>query len=183
MEKCLILDFDDTLIKTIDVHVEAWQMSLNKVLDINITKDEILNDINYGMDVFLKKLQLTNEEIKQASGLKKIYFNELLHKTKVNDFLLYVIENNIFEHTVIASNSSKENLYKLLNYHNIDSDLFTMILTRDDVKNKKPNPSMGNIILNHFPQYNKKDFLIIGDSNVDELFAKKLNIKCIIVNF
>ena len=42
---------------------------------------------------------------------------------------------------------------------------------------------MGNLIMNKFPQYNKEDFLMVGDSDVDSTFARKLGIKCIIVKF
>ena len=41
----------------------------------------------------------------------------------------------------------------------------------------------GNLIIEKFPQYNKEDFLMVGDSDVDSTFARKLGIKCIIVKF
>jgi len=183
MERILIIDFDDTLIKTIDVHAEAWRQSLNKTLDIEIPKDTILNDINYGIDVLLKKFQLSDAEIKKSAKLKKEFFNKTLHNTQVNELLLYICKNNIFEHVVIASNSSKENLMRLLAYHNIDTNIFSMILTRDDVKNKKPYPDLGDIIFSKFPEYDKDDYIMVGDSDVDKIFATKLGIKCIMVNF
>ena len=34
-----------------------------------------------------------------------------------------------------------------------------------------------------FPQYDFSDFLMVGDSEVDSTFARKLGIKCIIVKF
>jgi phosphoglycolate phosphatase-like HAD superfamily hydrolase len=182
MEKILIIDFDDTLIKTIDVHAEAWRQSLNKTLDIEIPKDRILNDINYGIDVLLKKFQLSDDEIKKSAELKKKFFNKTLHNTRVNELLLYICKNNFFKHIVIASNSSKENLMRLLSYHNINTDLFSMIITRDDVKKKKPYPEMGDLIFSKFSEYDKSDYLMIGDSDVDKIFATKLGIKCIITN-
>lgn len=183
MEKCLIIDFDDTLIKTINVHAEAWRMSLNKTLDIDIPRDTILNDINYGIDVLLNKFQLTKKEIKKSSKLKKDFFNKTLHNTKINELLLYLIKSKVYDHVIIASNSSKENLFRLLNYHNIDENLFSLILTRDDVKNKKPYPDMGDIIFNKFSKYKKEDFLMIGDSDVDKIFSTKIDIRCVMVNF
>jgi len=183
MEKCLIIDFDDTLIKTIEVHAEAWRKSLNKTLDIDIPKDAILNDINYGINLLHEKFQLTKDEIKKSSKLKKEFFNQTLHNTKVNEVLLYLIKSKIFDHVIIASNSSKENLTRLLHYHNIDLNLFSLILTRDDVKNKKPYPDMGNIIFDEFSDYDKSDFVMIGDSDVDKIFSTKIDIRCIMVNF
>ena len=69
-------------------------------------------------------------------------------------------------------------------YHGIDPNMFSMILSRDDVNEKKPHPSMGKIILDTYSDiYNKTDYLMIGDSEVDLTFAHKLDIKCIIVKF
>ena len=36
MEKCLMLDFDDTLVKTIEIHADSWRKALEKVLNIEI---------------------------------------------------------------------------------------------------------------------------------------------------
>lgn len=183
MKKCLIIDFDDTLVKTIDVHAEAWRQSLNKTLDIDIPKDTILNDINYGINILLEKFQLTKKEIKKSSELKKDFFNKTLHNTRVNQLLLYLIKSEIFDHVIIASNSSKENLFRLLNYHNIDKNLFSLILTRDDVEHKKPYSDMADIIFKQFYKYERNDFLMVGDSDVDKIFATKIDIECIMVNF
>ena len=184
MEKCLILDFDDTLIKTIDVHAESWQHSLERVLDREIPIESILSDINYGMDILLNKYQLTEEESLLAQKYKKEIFAKNIHKTRVNELLLYIIENNVFEKYFITSNSSRENIDKIMAYHGIDPNMFSMILSRDDVNEKKPHPSMGKIILDTYSDiYNKTDYLMIGDSEVDLTFAHKLDIKCIIVKF
>ena len=51
---------------------------------------------------------------------------------------------------------------------------FTHILIHGD---------MGHLIFEQFPQYNFEDFLMVGDSDVDLTFARKLGIKCIIVKF
>lgn len=184
MEKCLIIDFDDTLVKTIDVHANAWQLSLERVLNMEIPIDNILRDINYGMDVLFKKYQLTDAEIILAHTYKKEIFAKHIHKTRVNEFLLYVIKNNFFENYIIASNSSKENIDKIMSYHNISPDYFSMILSRDNVKKKKPCPEMGELIFKHYEyRYSNTDYLMIGDSEVDLTFARKLNIKCILTNF
>jgi phosphoglycolate phosphatase-like HAD superfamily hydrolase len=184
MEKCLIIDFDDTLVKTIDVHADAWKLSLERVLDREIPIDTIKYDINYGMDLLLKKYQLTESEILLAKEYKKEIFSKNIHKTKLNTLLLYIIKNGFFENYIIASNSSRENLDKIMAYHEIDQNLFAMIVSRDDVKKKKPHPEMGELILRTYnSSYKKEDYLILGDSDVDLTFSKKLGIKCMIVNF
>jgi phosphoglycolate phosphatase-like HAD superfamily hydrolase len=70
-----------------------------------------------------------------------------------------------------------------MSYHQIEPSLFDYIYTREDVPNKKPSPDMGQIIFDKFPQYNLEDYLMVGDSDVDSTFARKLGIKCIIVKF
>ena len=92
-------------------------------------------------------------------------------------------KSKVFKNLVIASNSSRENVDRIMSYHQIDPTLFDYIYTREDVSNKKPAPDMGHLIFEKFPQYNFEDFLMVGDSDVDLTFARKLGIKCIIVKF
>ena len=70
-----------------------------------------------------------------------------------------------------------------MSYHNISTDLFDMIVTRDDVVNKKPHSDMADLIFETFDDYEPKDFLMVGDSEVDSTFALKNNMKCILVKF
>jgi len=183
MEKCLMLDFDDTLVKTIEIHADSWRKALEKVLNIDIPLENILADINYGMDGLLEKYQLTPKETKLAQKYKKQIFSKNLYKTKVNELLLYMCKSKVFKNVVIASNSSRENVDRIMSYHQIDPDLFDYIYTREDVPNKKPSPDMGHLIFEKFPQYDFEDFLLVGDSEVDSTFARKLGIKCIIIKF
>lgn len=183
MEKCLMLDFDDTLVKTIEIHADSWRKALEKVLNIEIPLSAIMADINYGMDVLLEKYQLTPKESKLAQKYKKQIFSKSLHKTKVNELLLYMCKSKVFKNLVIASNSSRENVDRIMAYHNISNELFDMIVTRDDVLNKKPHSDMADLIFKTFPKYNPADFLMVGDSEVDSTFALKNKMKCILVKF
>lgn len=184
MEKCLIMDFDDTLVKTIDLHAHSWKHALERVLNREIPINSILSDINYGIDILLKKYQLTQKEALLAHKYKKEVFSKNIYKTKVNELLLYLIKNKVFDSYIIASNSSRENIDKIMSYHGIDPSMFSMILSRDDVSNKKPHPEMGKIIFEKYKDiYNNENYLMIGDSEVDLTFASKLNIKCILINF
>ena len=63
MERCLILDFDDTLVSTIETHADSWRHALERVLNRDIPLSTIMADINYGMDVLLKKYQLTERNL------------------------------------------------------------------------------------------------------------------------
>jgi len=183
MERCLILDFDDTLVSTIDTHADSWRRALERVLNREIPIETIMSDINYGMDVLLQKYQLTENESQLAQKYKRQIFSKNLHKTNVNQLLLWIIENSNFEKVIIASNSSRENVDRIMSYHNISPILFDLIVTRDDVKNKKPHSDMADLIYKTFPEYTPTDFLMIGDSEVDSTFALKNNMKCILVKF
>jgi len=182
MKKCLIIDFDDTLVSTIDTHADSWRRSLERVLNREISIESILSDINYGMDVLLKKYQLSPSEVKLAEKFKKQIFSKNLHKTKVNQLLLWVCENGSFEKIYIASNSSRENVDKIMSYHDISPQLFNGIITRDDVENKKPHPDMAHLIFNK-NDYSEDEYIMVGDSEVDSTFARKNNIECILVKF
>jgi len=183
MERCLILDFDDTLVSTIDTHADSWRHALERVLNRDIPIETIMADINYGMDVLLKKYQLTDKESKLAQDYKRDIFSKNLYKTKINQLLLWVIKNSNFEKIIMASNSSRENVDRIMTYHNISTDLFDLIVTRDNVLNKKPHSDMANLIFKTFPEYEPRDFLMVGDSEVDSTFALKNKMKCILVKF
>jgi|TARA_R110002050_G_scaffold163045_1_gene292984 phosphoglycolate phosphatase-like HAD superfamily hydrolase len=183
MERCLILDFDDTLVSTIDTHADSWRRALERVLNRDIPIETIMADINYGMDVLLKKYQLTDNESKLAQDYKRDIFSKNLYKTKINQLLLWVIKNSNFEKVIMASNSSRENVDKIMTYHNISTDLFDLIVTRDNVLNKKPHSDMADLIFKTFPEYEPRDFLMVGDSEVDSTFALKNKMKCILVKF
>jgi len=183
MERCLILDFDDTLVSTIDTHANSWKLAIERVLNRDIPIETIMSDINYGMDVLLKKYQLTETESQLAQDYKREIFSKNLHKTKINQLLLWIIKNSQFEKVIIASNSSRENVDRIMAYHNISNELFDMIVTRDDVLNKKPHSDMADLIFKTFPKYNPADFLMVGDSEVDSTFALKNKMKCILVKF
>ena len=183
MERCLILDFDDTLVSTIDTHANSWKLAIERVLNRDIPIETIMSDINYGMDVLLKKYQLTETESQLAQDYKREIFSKNLHKTKINQLLLWIIKNSQFEKVIIASNSSRENVDRIMAYHNISNELFDMIVTRDDVLNKKPHSDMADLIFKTFSKYNPADFLMVGDSEVDSTFALKNKMKCILVKF
>lgn len=177
---CLVVDFDDTLVKTIHLHAYAWQQSLERVLDRDIHIDTILFDINFGIDVLLKKYRLTDNQIKLAKKYKKEIFAKQLHKSEVNEFLLYVIKNKLFKYNVIASNSSRENIDKILAYHSINENIFDVIVCRDYVQNQKPSTDMWDIIFRKLG-VSSVDCLMVGDSEVDQIFANKLDIECVLV--
>ena len=101
MERCLILDFDDTLVSTIDTHANSWKLAIERVLNRDIPIETIMSDINYGMDVLLKKYQLTEKESKLAQDYKRKIFSKNLHKTKINQLLLWVIKNSNFEELIL----------------------------------------------------------------------------------
>lgn len=180
MKKIAILDFDNTLVDTISVHAESWKHAIEVVLNIEVPIESVLADIDYGIGVFLKKYQLTDDEIKMARGYKREYFLKNLHKTKLNNFVLYAIENSLFEKCYIASNSSRENIDKMISYHGINKNLFSMIITRDECSTLKPNPQMGEKIIEN-SGYSKDSFIVIGDSEVDLTFARKLGIECLLI--
>ena len=78
MERCLILDFDDTLVSTIDTHADSWRRALERVLNREIPIETIMSDINYGMDVLLQKYQLTEKESQLAQKYKRQIFSKNL---------------------------------------------------------------------------------------------------------
>ncbi len=80
----------------------------------------------------------------------------------------------------IATNREKKTLDKLLKYLDIDY-LFDIVITEDDVVNKKPHPDMANIILNK-TKINNDEALVIGDTSFDILMGKNSNCKTCLIS-
>ena len=69
-----------------------------------------------------------------------------------------------FYNIALVTTASKKNSEEILNFFN-KKDLFELIISAEDVKNKKPNPEGFIKAMNYF-DINPKDTLIFEDSDI-----------------
>lgn len=178
--KCIIFDFDDTLVHTINLHTWCWTQAINKIKGTNVSEDFIKEKINYGIDLVFTHLGMSHSEREAAKLLKTQLFTKNLESTQPS-FLVSCLDLFLVKYKVIATNASRENVELLLNHHNIDASKFNLIVTRDDVEFRKPAPDMGVLILDKL-KIKPNECAMIGDSDVDLIFSKNVGIEnCIIL--
>ncbi len=184
--KFIIFDLDGTLIDTLEGIKEGLNLTL-KELNINKTysKEEVKTFIGNGARVLLKKalnrefneeeynLYLKNyEKTQYISPLFNHVLNTLI-SLKNKDYIL-----------LINSNKPNEILKKLVKnkFNGLEKDLFIDIKgERKEIK-RKPDPTYLNELINKL-DLNKENGFYCGDSIVDILAAKNLNLKSIIVSY
>jgi len=170
-----IFDLDGTLFDTSKVNYLSYKEALlkfgKKIPDYND-----FNLLSHGSNykVFLKKFDTTiaeDEAINIHEDKKKLYSKYLPHAVK-NNYLFEIIKSLSESHYIsIATTASKKNTNDLLNYFNV-TDLFSMIVTQDDVANLKPDPECFFKIINYFnipPKYTT----IFEDSQIGFQAANK----------
>ena len=99
----------------------------------------------YGLryDDLCKKIGISNEHKSAIKELKKniypSFFEYLVLNKDLLDFIKASKNNGI--KTCIASTASKENLYNVLRYFNIE-EYFDIVITGENVSKGKPNPEV-----------------------------------------
>ena len=180
----LFLDFDGTLVNNLDLMYKIYinflkrfgkegnKDEFNKLNGPNLT--EIVNFLkeNYKLD-------------KNTSELLKIYehevektYEDIIPTKKNTDLLQKLKENNIKLALVTSTNRSITE--KFLN-RNKWKEFFSVVVCGDDVKKSKPDPEIYNLCVN-LAKVDKKDVLVIEDSENGIKSATNAGLKCISIN-
>ena len=196
-KKVIIFDIDGTLLDTMWIWNAIDEELIKKIGDGTI--DEV--DIGQQRNTILKKFSKSKDSYLEYCGFLKEKYSSKMSKEEIKK-MRYEIANNYLKNIVdykpnaekvlhylkqkgfllaIASTTrnSAINIYKTEN-KNIKSkanfdDIFSIIITSDDVKEKKPNPEVHYKILEKL-KVNPEECLIIEDALVGIEAAKNANI-------
>ena len=138
--KLILCDLDGTLFDTLEVNYYSYKESLNK-FNYDIGYDFFLEEC-YGKYYknFLSKLGFNEEEMEKIHKIKKELYRKYLGSAKINENLfdmLQIIKD--FYHIALVTTASEKNSKEILNFFN-KKELFELIISAEDVKNKKPDP-------------------------------------------
>jgi haloacid dehalogenase superfamily, subfamily IA, variant 3 with third motif having DD or ED len=163
--KLILCDLDGTLFDTLEVNYHSYKEALN-IFNYDLKCDFFLEQC-YGKYYknFLSKLSFNDEEIEKIHQIKKEYYKKNLKYAKINENLFNILEIiKDFYNIALVTTASKKNSEEILNFFN-KKDLFELIISAEDVKNKKPNPEGFIKAMNYF-DINPKDTLIFEDSDI-----------------
>ena len=164
-DKLILCDLDGTLFDTLEVNYRSYKEAL-KMLHCNIEYDFFLEKCygKYYKD-FLSKLNFSIEEMEKIHRIKKELYSKYLKYAKINKNLFDMLEvMKNFYHIALVTTASEKNTEEILKFF-YKRDLFELIISAEDVKNKKPNPEGFIKVMDHF-NINPEDTIIFEDSNV-----------------
>lgn len=196
----VIFDLDGTLIDSNGVHNE---LDIELVRTFGETKnleeilkerDEILKnnktgDIYLNYCEFLKtkyNLDLSKEEILQyRRDLSKKFAMNIKYKPDADRFIKYLKNQNVKLALATVSRRETIDIYvneneNMRNKCNLEK-YFDYIVTKDDVKYKKPNPEVYNKIIDKFKIEDLSKCLVIEDSLTGVKAAKNANLDVIVI--
>lgn len=163
--KLILCDLDGTLFDTLEVNYYSYKESLN-IFNYDIGYDFFLEEC-YGKYYknFLSKLGVNEEEIEKIHKIKKELYGKYLGSAKINENLFDMLKiMKDFYHIALVTTASQKNSEEILRYFK-KRDLFELIISAEDVKNKKPDPE-GFIKAMDYFNVIPENTIIFEDSNV-----------------
>ncbi len=181
MRKVICIDLDGTLINSTEAYILAFNEVFRKNKLLPVSSEELKNAFGEETEKIImrfyptinkRKLEKCIEDFSEA--LKKNYEKikavpgaESAIKTLRKKYKIALISNNF-----------KEDIIDLLETSGIGFENFDLIISRDDVKEAKPNPEgifKAKMLSKEKPEY------IIGDTITDIIAGKTAGIKTIAV--
>ncbi len=173
--KLLILDFDGTLADTVPHVINCIMKCIKKFNLKELEYDDILRFNGAVLKDVLISLGAKKEQLLEIKEYYSKIFLEDLSDIKLYQHVyetLKELKGNI--KISIATNRARNTLIPLLKYLNIE-DFIDYIVCENDVKNKKPNPDMVNMIKEKF--IISDEILVVGDTDFDVIMGRNANCK------
>lgn len=196
----VIFDLDGTLIDSngihnyLDIELARSLGEDNNSEEILLERDEVLKNNKMG-DIYLNyceylktkyKSDLSKEEILQyRRNLSKKVSKDIKYKPDADKMIKYLKSQKI--KIALGTVSRRETLDIYINENeNIKSqcnlqEYFDLIVTKDDVKLKKPNPEVYNKIIERLNISDLSRCVVVEDSLTGVMAAKNANIDVIVI--
>ena len=163
MKKYILLDWDGTLAKTLDIWLDACRYAINEQ-GVSKSDEEISSSFGQ-FPQFLRKWGVKNVQlaIEDADKIAK----KKLPNVELYPDALFVLEElkKTSKTLALITTSPLENIEQLLVKYELMST-FDVIIHGDDVKNHKPHPESLELALRKLSG-TKEEAIMIGDSDKD----------------
>jgi len=183
MITAIIFDIDRTLIDSVDLHAEAWRVSLAR-FGKKVTFEEVRRQIGKGgdqlMPVFLspKELAKFGEELEQFRG--DLFKKEFLPRVKafpdVRQLFQRIRQDD--KRIALASSAKGDELKTYKSIAGID-DLIEAETSSDDAARSKPYPDIFQAALAELGDVRADNVIVVGDTIYDAEAAGKAHMRTI----
>lgn len=192
--KLVIFDFDGTLFETQEAILHATKETFIR-MNTKIPNDEIIQKIISQARPLKEQMLLLLPDLINNTEYLELYINtyrdiydnslDVLKKTTPFIGVLDLISILYIQGVKLAIVSNKDDLAikKALDYFDV-LKYFDMIIGSGTRLNKKPDPMIyRDLICPKFSQFNTLETLMVGDTDIDMLFAKNSGIKSCFANY
>ena len=179
--RAIITDFDGTLVNTFESNYYAYKDAF-KEYGYELTKQQYKECYGFRYDDLCKRLGIKDEHKQLIKEYKKntypLYFKFASLNIQLLDFIRMCRKQGM--KTCIASTASRDNLYNMLKYFNIEQ-YFDIIISGEYVSKGKPNPEVYNKAL-ELLGCESDEALVFEDSEVGCEAAENAEINYIKIN-
>ncbi len=179
MIKAVLFDMDGVLIDSETHHIKAMQQILKEELDLEVDAEEIGQFSGLTYIEKLKKIGIKNNIEKLSKKTNNRYIQIIRKQIKLSpgtrDLLEIISKTNLKSALVTASNKEQTNL---ILEKTRSKKYFDIVITGNDVKNRKPDPECYMLAAKKL-DLRPKECVVIEDSIVGLTAAKEAGMKCI----
>ena len=181
MITAVIFDIDGTLVDSVDLHAEAWQVALKR-FGKNVSFAEVRRQIGKGGDQLLPVFLSQRELEKFAEELEQ-YRSKLFKKEYLSRVTAFPAVRQLFERmrqeqkrVALASSAKEDELKTYKTIAGID-DLIEAETSSDDAEKSKPYPDIFQAALAELGDIAPYKVLVVGDTPYDAQAAGKANLR------